>query len=307
MNEKNDYALVRRPPSAVEKAEAGTKRVLSSMVADALSLAAKEKTAVPSRKFRIGEYEWREPDYRQILLWAKALGLEPQEVIRELLTEPAKTSFVDGALLAVDWYFESLPFGWIDGLTMTSLAYWSVPKERASLAPRLPSLTSLSCDQLLLTALDLSAVPKLEWLWCSGNQLTELDLSSVPMLRIFWCDENALTGLDLSSVPLLTEFGCQGNQFIELDPSCLPLLTELWCTENQLTELDLSAVPLLTKLGCSKNQLIELDLSHVPLLESLYCKDNPIDKLDIRHLKHLRELTYDRTITRLIQRPDQHF
>lgn len=43
MNEKNDFALVRRPSSAVEKAEPGTKRILSSMVADTLT-AAKSKS-----------------------------------------------------------------------------------------------------------------------------------------------------------------------------------------------------------------------------------------------------------------------
>lgn len=39
MKEKNDFALVPRSPNAIEKAEPGTKRVLSSMVADTLALA----------------------------------------------------------------------------------------------------------------------------------------------------------------------------------------------------------------------------------------------------------------------------
>ena len=39
MNEKHDLALVRRPPSALEKAEPGAKRILSNIVADALALA----------------------------------------------------------------------------------------------------------------------------------------------------------------------------------------------------------------------------------------------------------------------------
>ena len=45
MNEKNDFALVRRPLSAVEKAAPGAKRILSGMVADALALAKKEPLA----------------------------------------------------------------------------------------------------------------------------------------------------------------------------------------------------------------------------------------------------------------------
>ena len=39
MNEKNDFALVPRPASALEKAEPGAKRILSGMVADTLTLA----------------------------------------------------------------------------------------------------------------------------------------------------------------------------------------------------------------------------------------------------------------------------
>ena len=39
MNEKNNFALVPKPPSAVEKVEPGAKRVLSGMVADTLALA----------------------------------------------------------------------------------------------------------------------------------------------------------------------------------------------------------------------------------------------------------------------------
>ena len=42
MNEKNDSALVPRPPSAVQKAAPGAKRILSGMVADTLALVKKE-------------------------------------------------------------------------------------------------------------------------------------------------------------------------------------------------------------------------------------------------------------------------
>lgn len=38
MNEKNDFALVRKPSSAVEKAAPGAKRILSGMVADTIIL-----------------------------------------------------------------------------------------------------------------------------------------------------------------------------------------------------------------------------------------------------------------------------
>jgi hypothetical protein len=41
MNEKDKYALVPKPPAALEKAEPGAKRILSCMVADTLALAKK--------------------------------------------------------------------------------------------------------------------------------------------------------------------------------------------------------------------------------------------------------------------------
>ena len=47
MDEKNEFALVRRPPSAVEKTELGAKRVLSGMVADTLALASKRPPGKP--------------------------------------------------------------------------------------------------------------------------------------------------------------------------------------------------------------------------------------------------------------------
>lgn len=44
-DEKNDFALVPRPPSALEKAEPGAKRILSGMVTDTLALVKKEQAA----------------------------------------------------------------------------------------------------------------------------------------------------------------------------------------------------------------------------------------------------------------------
>jgi CheY-like chemotaxis protein len=43
-NGKNDFALVRKPSSAVEKAAPGTKRIVSGMVADTLALGIKKRT-----------------------------------------------------------------------------------------------------------------------------------------------------------------------------------------------------------------------------------------------------------------------
>jgi len=53
MNEKNDFALVTRSPSALEKAGPGAKRIMSAMVADTLALSKKEQFAPTPTESRI--------------------------------------------------------------------------------------------------------------------------------------------------------------------------------------------------------------------------------------------------------------
>src|SRR5437773_2598175 len=98
MSEKNDFALMRRPPGALEKAAPGAKRILSGMVEDTLALANRNPSTVAAARFRIGEYEWCEPDYRQILIWARATSQKPEEVISCLLDEDNLRAGDDGQL-----------------------------------------------------------------------------------------------------------------------------------------------------------------------------------------------------------------
>ena len=56
MDDKNNFALVRRPPSAIEKSQPGAKRILSGMVADTLSLA---KKAPLLKVVVVDDEEWR--------------------------------------------------------------------------------------------------------------------------------------------------------------------------------------------------------------------------------------------------------
>lgn len=266
----------------------------------------RQQLATEARKFRIGQYGWCEPDYRQIIIWAKALSLEPEEVIHRLLegkmkgigkwgdaewNEWAKTVFADGKLLRLNWNFDLLPiqsFEWVDGLAITHLAFSSSLSSRRvpMLSLRLPSLTHLLCNRLGLRELDLSSMPKLKCLNLGWEHLTTLDISSVPQLKYLNCGETQITKLDLSNVPILMWLGLEANHLTELDLSNVPMLKALHCVQNLLTELDLSKVPMLTELFCFGNNLVELD---------------------IRFLEHLKNLGYDKGKTRLIQRPDQHF
>jgi len=163
------------------------------MVTDTLALAKKEQFIPTTARFRIGEYEWCEPDYRQILIWAKTLRLEPEEVIQRLQDGkddglvPAEswggTQFADGRLLKINWDFELLrmedfeyvldgvahkdqkDFEWVEGLRTTHLSFscrkYSEPLYGKTLKVALPELTHLACPGLGVTHLNLSSMSKL--------------------------------------------------------------------------------------------------------------------------------------------------
>src|ERR1035441_5340283 len=60
MSEKDKFALVRRPPSSVERAEAGPKRIVSRMVSETLALARKTEIAIDVADAKAGSHEWLE-------------------------------------------------------------------------------------------------------------------------------------------------------------------------------------------------------------------------------------------------------
>ncbi|MEQ1935121.1 MAG: hypothetical protein ABL962_14775, partial [Fimbriimonadaceae bacterium] len=275
-------------------------RIVAEMVSEALVLsrASEVKSAALVPPFRIGEHDFREPDYQQIQLWAESLGLEPVAVIERLLTTPAwksreqyKTQLVNGRIVRLYWDVALLPlvnFEWVEGLAIESIDFFVpkdlVPKVRR-LSLRLPELRYLDCSGMGLISLDLSAVPYLTVLRCFSNQLTQLDLSGVSQLTELWCLFNHLSELDLSTVPRLTTLCCYNNRISVLNLSAVPQLKVLRCAYNQLTELDLSLVPQLTELSCINNQLTELDIRPQ------------------RYLLHPPR--YDERKARLIRRPDQ--
>jgi hypothetical protein len=84
MAEEQRKALVVRPSTAVENISTGAGGVRSRIVSDALVLARSHATSLASARFRVGDYEFREADYRQILLWAKALANTPEKIIETL-------------------------------------------------------------------------------------------------------------------------------------------------------------------------------------------------------------------------------
>lgn len=302
-----DRSIIPLPDASLAIARPEGGRKLSEMNADLLVLA-----RGPLQK--IGEYEWCEPDYRQILLWAEALSLEPEEVIRRTLTISSRliytpdeednryhpaTGFENGRLTSLNWDLGLLPiseFKWIDGLEIKHLRVTgssSVRREKATITTlhvNLPNLQVLDCVEIGLQELNLSRVPALTTLNCNCNRLANLDLSHVPRLEELRCEDNQLTTLDLSFVPALERLWCGKNPLSKLDLSKTPLLYKLACDESGFTKLDLSHVPALTELFWGNSRLTELDLSDLPMLENLACDGNALTALDLSAVPMLKTI-----------------
>jgi CheY-like chemotaxis protein len=81
MNENDNFALVPMPPSAVEKTQPGTKRILSGIVVDALALVKKERLVSP----------------RIVLVDDESVMLDLiQHLIRSWFKDAAVIRFLDG-------------------------------------------------------------------------------------------------------------------------------------------------------------------------------------------------------------------
>ena len=318
MEPNQERSLIPRPSHELS---ASRNRILAGMVEETLVLGREEAVAQTAR-FRIGDYVWCEPDYRQLLLWAEALKMEPVTVIEKLLagkgsdagrigsrwhqmlsSEEITTKFQGGRMLSLSWNASELPlwdFRCVEGLAIKKLRlYWPSAVLRNNGKPReiilrLPSLQLLECDGGIVSTTpffkaDGSFVSGRPFFDSSGSIRTALPLSGVPNLTEFTC-HYIPSELDLSHVPKLTTFSCWGNEATALDLSHVPNLTVLKCGENKLTELDLSHVPNLTMLSCSLNPITKLDLCHVPNLTELDCSQNRREELDLSHVPKLREL-----------------
>ena len=326
MPDNEDRSLISLPDGSLANTAVGAQRIVSAMVGEMLALTRQEQASIQSAKRKIGDYEFCDPDYRQISLWAVALSLAPEEVIKRLLdrksmfhcgvrmaSHRAGTDFKDGRITGLHWDLQCLPlehFEWIEGLSIDHLSFFVPYGSRRSIAAmplHFPELFYLSCDRLGLTQLDLSHSAALEELECGENLLTQLDLSFVPRLKVLEVGSNALAELDLSFVPNLINLVCSENMIRKLPLALVPQLQELWCSGNGVIDLDLAAVPHLKHLSCEENQLTWLDLGCTPQLEWLECEGNPIAELDVRSLENLHYLGYDSGQTRLIRRADQDF
>jgi hypothetical protein len=118
MSQDDKKALVPRPGSEIARPSNRRNPVISRMSRDLLARAQAQE--LRAARFRIGEYELREPDYKQVLQWAESLGITPEAVLVELgmcrieptpleKVEPIAFRVADGAITSLAWDFEYLP------------------------------------------------------------------------------------------------------------------------------------------------------------------------------------------------------
>ena len=293
----------------------GPRNILSNVVSDALTVARSRETALSAARFQIGRYEFCEPDYSEILIWAKALEIDPEAFVQQL----GKTSFTQrarslyrseardisevtttvfkverGAIVSLAWDFFHLrikTFDWVSGLSIQAIAVFDqFALDYAVISFSLPFLRSLFIGPIHLTKVDLSKVRGSPHWTATAIILPNSTSRAFQILTELFCGKNRFTKLDLSSVPNLNKLSCGENQLTELDLSGTPNLTKLRCDANQFTELDLSNVPGLNLLYCHNNELTELDLSAVPNLSELVCRYNQLTELDLSAVPKLTEL-----------------
>ncbi len=302
----NKRSLIPLSNAALTDAGAGAKRIMSSMIGGTLAVISREPM------FKIGEYEWHEPDYRQILLWADTLKIPPEEVIRRLLNttslswdwhddhaEWQPTTFCDGRISKLNWDLGILPcstFQWVEGLKIEYIRFAQQIVESGdiiwieSLNLRMPELVCLHLECLNLDECSFAGSPMLETLVCAGNGIGSLRVDETPNLKKLNCRSCELSDLDLTAAPDLEELNCAENNLGSIDVSSIPELRNLDCEKNELTKLDLFAVPWLSILKCGKNRLIEIDLSLIPRLWLLDCRNNQISELDLTRARRLTRL-----------------
>jgi Leucine-rich repeat (LRR) protein len=312
MNDNPERAIVRLPESRLEKSASAANRIVAAMIDETLVLARSEALSLchqANARFTIGSYEWCEPDYRQILAWAKALALDPEIVIERLLDDRsirerpsrfpswAGTRFEDGKIIALHWDLDHLPlehFVWINGVDLLFLSFSAhsfdhggTGKIVKTLQLPFPNLHSVSCGNLGLRELDLTRVGKLEVLECCRTHIAHLDLSCVPLLKALDCSETSVSELDLSHTPHLADLNCELTKVSALNLSRTPNLAGLICGDTEISELDLSEQPSLKQLICGRTNISFLNLCSAPRLTYLDCRETPIEELDLTAVPHL--------------------
>lgn len=152
------------------------------------------------------------------------------------------------------------------------------------------NLTTIYCDNNLLSNLNVSSLTNLLYLNCSNNQLVNLNVNGLTELQNLNCQSNQLTNLNVSGITNLVNLDCSYNQIATLNLNNLSNLEILNCTSNQISAIDLSSLINLKTFDCSSNQLSSIDTASLINLETFNCNSNFITSLAIINISNLTDL-----------------
>ena len=322
MNDDDRRSLVPRPPGSLAQNEGKAPSVASRMTEGVLQVIQRDERSLSPARFKIGDYDFRKPDYQQILLWAKMLGLRPERVVITLAEAKFPFSWEDrdsllcsltssydeiiefqvenGAITSMVIDLDLLPLDnleWVPGLLVQTLGFYhSYRKPPFEFLPLLPdTVRQVAIGDLEIQKLNLANTPTLTHLVCWGNPLGEIDLSPVPELVKLHCAECELETLDLAPVPKLTHLNCQGNRLRALKLKPVGELEFLNCRENGISKLSLSSVPKLREIHCGENRFTKLVFPCLRDLGVLLCdggfrRKGRLRELQIPELPNLVEL-----------------
>jgi hypothetical protein len=325
--QQNDVVLYE--PGSLADIGAGHRAVLSGMVSDALTVARPRGRELSAARYRVGRYDLREPDYRQILLWSEALSLNPQAVIERLEATEMRTlaahntkifetgrkiraskvipfAVEHGSIISLTWNLEALPikqFNWIPGLSIQEFAiawpygpaYWE-PKPPTRLSVRFPltKLRRLHISYSNIINLDLDGANNLECLVCDNNAIECLNLSHTPNLRELSCECNNVVELDITKTFYLSHLRCSGNELRNLSIKNNHELKYLECSVNQFDVLIIENATRLETIECGESEkFTEVRLSNVPNLSSLSCMEAGLKELNVSNFQKLTKLNVE--------------
>ena len=112
------------------------------------------------------------------------------------------------------------------------------------------ALTTLNCENNMLTSLDLRGCRKMTYLRCDRNRLTSLNTAGCIYLTGVYCIDNNLTSLNFSGLSRLQSLNCEINKLTSLDISGCTRLKFLEIRNNSFTSLDISNCPSIVSLAC---------------------------------------------------------
>jgi hypothetical protein len=316
MNESERFALVPRQSTALKKSSAGHEHILLGMVGDTLALVRASKSDLQTRRFRVGDIDFCEPDYRQILSWAGQTHLSPEDVLRRLTLNlwsgcywcAGETRIEDGKFKTMNWDPGLLPitdFRITQELEITELTFVRIEEWRnwSSYISTQKVFSGSGKDfektyfsENRIHSIYTVHMPKLKRLFCRQIDLNYLEIKSAPSLESLDCHNNLIGALDLRRFNKLKDLECSENKITELKVNSN--LEILRCSDNAMKELELDNLPNLVELECNHYNsgfhrlggLQSLDLHGVHNLKSLECAGNSLGTLDLSFVRELKTL-----------------